>query len=208
MQPEQVYRAARRYVELAEFRGRFHSTLQDGIEQIRTFESEFARRRVTDADELQSRLTGCEYAVHDVVNYVFMLNEMSDAVTTRFSSVELVDVAPPNQSVPELLGLRNAVCHNGLLGMNVAANDNGARVYLPLENVERYARWDEARTSAAFDRWFGEVDGNVLVVTRALSEGEGAVDAVVDALRTQLRSEYGGSRFRRFTAAHPIYQRY
>lgn len=115
---------------------------------------------------------------------------------------------PLHDRIPAQLGLRSCLCHNGLLGANIATlGSNGEpHVYVQLARVKHRVGWSDAITNRSFEEFFrGHETSEVLILKRLLSDGIDAGLSFLGDLRADTETNYGGrERFETFRSANPI----
>jgi len=185
MQPRDVFVLARRSIELQAIADHLPTVADRTLETIRDLEREYASPNIVlGYAEIRTRLIRCELATYEFVTHLFSLAEITSRVTGRHNLDITVD---PRQALRPLLGLRNAITHNGLIGFNIVgwtkSHRSSANVICTFENVRAHAEWGDKRARHGFNHYFGDLDGVAITVAQSILRGlSTAQGAIVDLL--------------------------
>lgn len=95
---------------------------------------------------------------------------------------------------PELLGIRHAIHHRGLIGLNVSPGngDAGPQVLMPLDSIRSHGSWGNGNSNfeTHFHRILSE-DGKVVLIAPILNESRQKHENVIEEVLLALESEFG-----------------
>ncbi|QGA81372.1 hypothetical protein [Halomicrobium sp. LC1Hm] len=195
--------AARRLVEFDSIRSKLRDTRQTALSDmdkcVHTYRLKFSGRR-----ELRRDLNECEWSIYQYASLLHMLGEMVDRTHDEFGT-RLEQHAPIEHEMPKLVGLRHAVHHNGLVGVNIAEVDSfpDPVVVVPVTSIERHGSWGDG--NPAFSTFFHDVSGDAFALAPVVENSAEPVEGIVDELERQLTEQFGDDELRRAATNVQLY---
>jgi hypothetical protein len=198
--------AARRVLEFESI----HSELQDRLDRaqtlvdccLTTFGHEYSGRA-----ELRRDLSNLEWALHGYGNMLHQLQNVCDRTMDEFG-VALSHSSPIQHETPELLGIRHAIHHRGLMGLNVTPGNGGAgpQVLMPLGSIRSHGSWGNGNSN--FETHFHRIldkDGKVILIEPILNESREKYENVVEEMVLALESEFGRKKLKEELSSGGLY---
>ena len=181
--------AARRLVEFDSIRSKLRDSRQTALSDVgkcvHTYRLKFSGRR-----ELRRDLNECEWSIYQYASLLHMLGEMVERTHDEFGT-HLQRPAPIEHEVPKLAGLRHAIHHNGLIGINIAEVDGlpDPVVVVPVESVRAHGSWGDGNPD--FATFFHGVSGDVFALEPIVENSSVPADGIISELVAQLEEMFG-----------------
>ncbi|MFB6177557.1 MAG: hypothetical protein ABEI99_10510 [Halobaculum sp.] len=149
--------------------------------------------------ELRSSLNAVEWELYECVSLLHMLGEMRRRTATEFG---LSPGEPMRHVFPELVGIRHAIHHNGLVGLNLTTTLPDPHVVVLTKSVRRHGNWDD--DTPDFETFFHDAD-DAMVVSALLEEARDRAPEVVSDTVERLQRLFGVAELREHARSVDLY---
>lgn len=135
------------------------------------------------------------------------LQNVCDRTIDEFG-VTLSHSSPIQHETPELLGIRHAIHHRGLMGLNITPGngESGAKVLMPLDSIRVHGSWGDGNPS--FETHFHRIldhNGKAVLIRPLLSESREKYENVIEEMVLALESEFGRKKLSEELASGGLY---
>lgn len=195
--------AARRLVELESLQSKLFDSRTDVLHELErcivTYQQPSWGRR-----ELRTDLNECEWSVYQYTSLLHMLGEVCERTREEFG-VQLERYSPIRHEIPELIGIRHAIHHNGLIGLNIAEVPNypDPLAVMPLESIRKHGSWGAGKPN--FQTFFHGVSGDAVVFGPLVETSYESSDGIIEAHTDGLEDEFGKDALSKEAASVQLY---
>lgn len=198
--------AARRILELESIKSELQNRLnhaQSTLDRCKmTYNLEYSGRA-----QLRRDLSDLEWSLHAYGNMLHQLQNVCERTIDEFG-VNLIHSSPIQHETPELLGIRHAIHHRGLMGLNMSPGEgeSGVQVLMPLESIRTHGSWGNGNSNfeTHFHRIIGE-GGKVVLIEPILNQSQEKYENIIEEMVLALELEFTRQALREELSSSSLY---
>lgn len=202
-EPPDIQLAARRLVELESIRPKLFDSKTNVLHELERCLATY-RQPSWGRRELRTDLNGCEWSVYQHTSLLHMLGELCERTRAEFD-VQPANYSPIRYEAAELVGIRHAIHHNGLIGLNIADVQTYPEplTVMPLESIRIHGSW--GGNHPKFQTFFHDVSGDAIVLSPLIEDSYETAEGLIEAYTDELQREFGEDELSKEAASIQIY---
>lgn len=161
------------------------------------YDAEFSGTR-----QIKTLLNEVEWSCYQYSSLLHMLGEMIDRTHDEFGT-RLRNHAEIRHELPKLIGLRNAIHHNGLVGLNITQIGGTSHVIIPTVSIRRHGNWG-AENSPDFETFFHSA-GDAIVVASTVTNSKPVFEAIIRDMTSAITKQFDEETLRQRASNLDVY---
>lgn len=147
-------------------------------------------------------LNEVEWECYQYASLIHMLGEMIDRTHDEFGT-RLRNHTEVRHELPKLVGIRHAIHHNGLVGLNIVQLRSEPYVVVPTTSVEKHGNWGEDG-NPSFQTFFHSA-GDLITIGPLATNSKKTVRSLVKDIIGAVEEQFDPERLRQRVSEVEIY---